>query len=369
MALTPRPAGAQLVLGAEARAQAASNPLLLPGPDRDALLAEVSVRPEYRTTSETGDRLDVAGVLTARTFSRLYRDYLLGSLRATGTWRDSERLTATATAGYLRDLAGDTLATSVEAALAPQSVRNVWQAGANLTWRPDARTMVKPLIDAERADYSDSVVLRDTGSARIEVAVMRLLSARTWVGVRPLMVVSRTGGQPDLHRVAAFASLDAQLAPHWHLQADVGPEHVDGAPATALTARRHPATAFSGSLALCREQSRSTLCLNASLGSDISALAGFQRRLAAGVALNRRADERWTVVAQADYQRLQAAEATIAILARDLTAAAVLLRLDWRASRQATVSGEISYAQRSTEIGSKPRSTYAGIRLRWEPRL
>jgi hypothetical protein len=364
------PASAQLTMGAEARVQAASNPLLLPGDDRDAILAEASVRPRYRTISATGDVLEVAGVLTGRTFSRLYRDYLLGSLRGSGTLRDSERLSASASVGYVRDLAGDAIAASVAAAIAPQSVRNLWQTAADLTWRPDARTTIRPAIAAERATFSDSVLLRDTGSARLEIALLRLLSAQTWVGVRPLATVSRTAGQPGLTRAAGFAVLDSQLSPTVHLRAEAGMEHVDAAPATALLARRPAATAVAGSIDLCQRRARTDLCALASLGSEVSALTGFQRRLAGGLTLSHRIDERWTLVAQADYQRIAAPRgAAAAIPVRDLDALAALLRFDRRTGPATTLSGELSYAQRGTGAGSTPRSLYAGVRFRWEPRV
>lgn len=364
------PASAQLTMGADARVQAASNPLLLPGDERGAILAEASVRPRYRSVSATGDVLEIAGVLTGRTFSRLYRDYVLGSLRGDGTLRDSERLSASASVGYVRDLAGDAIATSVEAAIAPQSVRNLWQTAADLTWRPDARTTIRPAIAAERATFTDSVLLRDTGSARVEITLLRLLTAQTWVGVRPLATVSRTAGQPGLTRAAGFATLDSQLSPTVHLRAEAGVEHVGGAPATALLARRRAATAVAGSIDLCRRRARTEMCGLASLGSEVSALTGFQRRLAGALTLSHRIDEHWTFAAQADYQRIAAPQgAGAAILVGDLDALAALVRLDRRTGPATTLSGEISYAQRSIGAGSTPRSLYAGVRFRWEPRV
>lgn len=370
-ALVASPASAQLSLGAEARIQAASNPLLLTGKDLDAFLAEISVKPEFKTESPTGDTLDVAGVLTARSYSRLYSNYLLGSVRATGEIRRNERLTAKASAAYVRDLAGDTLIADVDGLVAPQSIRNNWQAELGATWRPNARTMILPLVSAERSTFESKVklpggtLLRNTSSARAEVSFRRSFTANTWVGLRPVADLSRTAGQPDLHRIALFGTVNKRLSSTVDLEIQAGAEHVDGANATNFGPARRAATSFSGSVSLCRTGETTNSCLTGSIGSEVSALYGFQRRKAVGANISKRLDERWTITAAVDYQRISAPRNFV--LFRDVDGASARAALDWRLTRRATLTGELQYARRSVDTGDKPQSGYAGIRFRWQP--
>lgn len=371
--LAASPASAQLIIGAEAHVQAASNPLLLTGGDKGAIMGEISVKPEFKTESATGDSFDLAGILTERRYSRLYSHYVLGSVRATGEVRHDEHFTAKATAVYLRDIAGDTLIDNVDGLVSPQSVRNSWRGELSATWRPNARTMILPLISAERSTYDMksllpiTALLQNTTSARAEVSLRRLLTETTWLGIRPVADLSRTNGQPSLHRLALFGTLNKRFSSTINMEVNAGAEHVDGANATNLIPRRKPATSFSGSFSLCHAGETANSCLTASLGSEVSAIYGFQRRKAVGANLSKRLDERRTITAELDYQRISAPKNVA--LSRDLDAASARLSLDWRLSRNATASGELQYARRTVDTGDKPQSGYVGVRFRWQPRV
>lgn len=373
LALAASPAGAQLVIGAEARVQAASNPLLLTGGDKDAFMGEISVKPEFKTESATGDTFDVAGVLTGRSYSRLYNNYLLGSVRATGEVRRNERFTVKASAAYIRDIAGDTLITNVDGLVSPQSVRNNWQAELGATWRPNARTMILPLVTAERSTFDSKALLvggtrlRNTSSARAEIGFRRRITANTWIGIRPVADLSRTGGQPDLHRVALFGTVNKRFSTTVDLEVQAGIEHVDGAGASDFGPPRRAVTAFSGSFSLCRTGETTNACLTGAIESEVSALYGFQRRKAVGVNVSKRLDERRTITAALDYQRISAPRNFV--LFRDVDGASARLALDWRLTRRVTLTGELQYARRTVETGDKPQSGYAGLRLLWQPNL
>jgi len=362
------PVGAQVILGGEGRVAIDTNPLLLSGKKNDAIITEITANPEFKTESATGNTLDLAGVLIGRHYSRRYDDYVLGSVRATGTLRDSERLSVTASASYLRDLAGDAVATNIDGLIAPQTVRNVWQGDATATWRPNARTMIVPTGSFEHASYEDSPLLQNTNSGRVEVALLHKTTAHTWVGVRPVLTTSQGGGQPSLIRSAVFATIKQTLTAFWTFSADAGVEHVDGTrPVPGFASAGRQRTAPSGSLDVCRTTERTNACLTASLGSDVSALFGFQRRKAVGARVTRQLDERRTVTAAVDYQRFTAPEGLLR--ARELDAASARLDLEWRLNRTLTLAGELQYRRRAIGIGETPEAGYAGIRLRLRPRL
>jgi hypothetical protein len=372
-ALAASPASAQITIGADAHVQAASNPLLLAGPDKDAIMGEISVKPEFKTISATGNSLDLAGVLTERHYSRLYNNYVLGNVRATGELRDNERLSVQASAGYLRDVAGDTLTSNVDGLVSPQSVRNDWQGQFSATWRPNARTMILPLISGERTTYDSnsslpsSNFLQNTTSASAEIGFRYRLTANSWLGVRPVADFSKTRTQPSLHRLALFGTLNRTFSRTVTLVVEAGVEHVDGADATLLIPPRKAATSFSGSFSLCRAGQTENACLKASVGSEVSAIYGFQRREAVGVNLSKRLDERRTVTAVLDYQRISAPTGISRL--RDVDAASARLTLDWRITRAATISAEVQYARATIDSGDRPRSGYVGLRFRWQPRL
>lgn len=361
---------AQLVMGADARIQAASDPLLLGGKNRDAFLGEITLRPEYRIENNTGDSLNLAAEITGRKYSRLYSDYLLGAVRATGEVRSSEFLSARATAAYTRSLAGDTLTTAIDGLVSPQSIRNSLRGDAGATWQPNARTTIAPSAFVERSTYENGIRLPDTTTAELSIPAMRAISERTRIGIRPVASLSRSGGQPTTHRFAGFATVDTALSQTVNLVAEAGVEHVDGTWMgidTPVPFARKPATAFSGMARLCHMGERNDACLNAALGADISPLYGFQRRFSTGASLSRKLDTRRKLSGQIDYQRVWAP----AGLASDgpLDSLSAKVEMEWTLTEHIALAADLQYARRATLDAGTPDSFFAGFRFRWTPTL
>jgi len=356
------------IVGGEGRVLAASNPLLLPSGRRAAILAEASLRPQLTLSSDTGDSLALDGVFTGRTYSRRYGHYLLGGARALGTIRSNERLTITAATAFQRDITVDTLATSVDALVDPTSIRNSWRGEAAVDWRPDARTVILPSITAERSTYGRSLVLQNTKSASFGLAVRRRLDEVTELGIRAITTLSRVAAQPNLNRLALFATIDRRLTDAWRLEAEIGMERIGAVRSddAGVFSDRPAQTAMSGRVRLCREGGLLDACLTARRGSEVSAIDGFQRRSAASLSATRRIDARSAISTEFEYERIAGSNGST--FRRSLDAQRAIVRYERRLNERLTLSGEVEFLRRQLGIGSTPRSAFAGVRLRWESR-
>lgn len=360
-------------IAVDATTEAASNPLLRSGKDNGAVMAELSIMPEYKVTDERGNTLDLDAVATVRSYSRLYPTYVLGSVTAVRGFRQSERLSGTATLGVVRDLPVDLPTTGIDALVAPQSIRTTINGAANLEWRPDSRTTITPAISALRATYGGDTVLRATRSGQAQLAYGRLVAARTTIGVRPLFAISQTAGQPTLERYALVGTVEHGLSSVMRLNFDLGAEYLPAVRDARLqTASRGAATYVVGSLRLCRETLRLDACVAGELGSQVSALDGFQRARSLHTSVSYRLDERKTLAVLLDYQRISAPRGQAALSAAGggrFEAGSALARMSWRLTPTLTGSGEAGYIMRRSDIVGRVRSSYVGLRLRLEPRL
>lgn len=353
----------------DATTEAASNPLLRSGKGNGAVMAELSIMPDYKVTDEQGNTLDLDAVATVRSYSRRYPTYVLGSVTAVRGFRQSERLSGTATLGVVRDLP----TTGIDALVAPQSIRTTINGAANLEWRPDSRTTITPAISALRATYGGDTVLRATRSGQAQLAYGRLVAARTTIGVRPLFAISQTAGQPTLERYALVGTVEHGLSSVMRLNFDLGAEYLPAVRDARLqTASRGAATYVVGSLRLCRETLRLDACVAGELGSQVSALDGFQRARSLHTSVSYRLDERKTLAVLLDYQRISAPRGQAALSAAGggrFEAGSALTRMCWRLTPTLTGSGEAGYIMRRSDIVGRVRSSYVGLRLRLEPRL
>jgi hypothetical protein len=358
---------AQTTVGIDASAKFASNPLLEPGRDNAAMVFEISVLPEFKDVDSRGNSIDLAGVATLREYSRRYSRAVLGSFTATREFRQSERFSGKASLGVTRDLVGDTPTIGVDALVAPQSLRTTLNASGDILWHPDALTTITPAISALRSTYDRTTELRETRSAEASVDYARKISGTTTLGVRPLVAISHTLGQPTLHRYAFYGTVQQRLSPVLQLDFDLGAEHLPSSDAIApAVAARPSATLLAGSMRLCAKARRLDACLSAELGSQVSALDGFQRTKSVRATVAYHLSERKLVTVQLDYQRIAAA---VSLGQRgELESGDASVTLDWRMTSSLTLSGVAGYALRQSDLQTKPHSTYVGLRLRLTPR-
>lgn len=342
---------------------AASNPFLLAGGD-SALVAEASIEPSLTIEGTDGSRMALEGVLTGRQYSRTYGNFLLGSARATGLLRRSERLSLAALASYDRDIAADTITDGIGGAAGPRSIRNAIRARADATWRPNAVDTFTPVINFERVTFEDNPLLQPVVSLSADLGYARRLSARTSIGLRGVASRSRIAESDTIIRLAAFATGDQRLSSVWRLSGDIGVERVEQRGMLAPGVQRVSINP-SGRIRLCAESDRSGACLDLGLASEASPLGGVQRRYTVGATANLQLSERLRIAANADYSKVESGQQS---LAPGLGGATARVQLDWTASRQAIVSGHIEYRRRDFDAGRAADGVFAGIGIRWGTR-
>lgn len=359
---------AQTTVALDATVKAASNPLLqsVPNTNTSAVVFDLSVMPAFKHSDPRGDTIEVAALLTLRQYSRRYPRYLLGSFSATRGFRDSERLSGNVSLGLMRDLAVDTPTVGIDALVSPQSVRTTLSGAGKLEWRPGAQTTISPAISGQWSTYDHTTVLRESRSAQASLGYGDHVSATTTIGVKPLVAFSQTLGQPTLLRYAAYGTIEKRITTIFRLDFELGAEHLPRSngigPNTPL---RPSATLLAGVLRLCGKTLRFDACGSAELGSQVSALDGFQRSKLVHANLSYRLDERKTLIVQLDYQRLAAA---VKLPAQgELQAKAASTELNWRLSSKITLSAMASYIRRQSDAENWPSSTSGGLRLRFEP--
>jgi hypothetical protein len=342
---------------------AATNPFLLVGGE-SALLVEGSIEPSLTISGSDGSELALDGVLTGRQYSRIYGNFVLGSVHATGLLRESERLSLTALASYDRDIAADTITDGIGGAAGPRSIRNMVRARTGATWRPNERDTFTPVINFERVTFEDNPALLPVTSVSADLGYARRLSPRTSVGARLVARRSEIDGADTIDTLAAFATGDQRLSAVWRLSGDLGFERVElrGTPPPGVQrVRINP----SAQIRLCAESERSGGCLNFGMASEASPLGGVQRRYTAMASANHRLSEAIRIAANVEYSQADSGQQT---LAPGLGGAVARLQLDWTASRRTVVSGHVEYRRRDFDARRTVDGVFAGIGIRWGTR-
>ena len=356
-AVSPAAAAVRYSLSAGAEATWASNPLLLRGGNLPAVMFEGTLSPGVKVTGDTGSSFELAGELRPRAYTRRYGEFLLGEVLATGVLRKDERLTATATAGYNRDLSADILAEGVDASVDPRSIRNAWQARAAATWTPNARDTVTPTISFDLSTFEGTQTLDETRTIAADIAYNRRTSARTAIGVRTAAYFSRSGSIGSFTTAALFATIDQRLSEVLRFNAEAGIEHSRDDDSGETNNQ------FSGRVQLCATGERTNGCVNAAVASQVGAVGGLQRRYTFGATANHVIGPRHSLEFAADYQR---AEQNIGTPVPTISAARLRAALNWQLDRALILTGQAEYRRRDIGIGSAIDGIFAGLQLRWQ---
>jgi hypothetical protein len=351
----------------DAQALASSNPFLIPGPDRGAVLTQISASPEIKLTGDTGSSLDLNGTVTQKWFSQHYGQYLVGKFDAAGKYRRNEYLTVEADGGFSRDLAVDVLTSSIDAVVDPQSIRTDYDGALRLRWTPDAHTEIVPEVRYEASDYSDSTLLRNTRTFKADVSVSRRISPYTQIGVRAEALFNKAAGSVAQNSQALYATLKQDISEHWQLTAEIGAERTENraGPLQDQTVDGSSSpTRLSGRAELCRKVPNGLACLAGLIDSEISGLGGLQRTMTGSATVTQKLSERSSVNGVVEYRHVEAQSGGFP----GLDSLRATLKLDRRIGRAFTLSATAQYLRRQLVDGGWIGAAYGGLQLRFQPR-
>lgn len=341
------------------------NPLLIPGTRRSAALIEATVRPGVTHTTSTGSTYDLAAILTSRSYSRRYGNIVIGRIDASTTQRDSEFLSFGGSVSFARDSAIDLLTSSVEAAADPTGIRNTAAGRVFVAYRPDAYTVILPEVRVERSTFARSELLGDTRAITTAIAYRRRFSTRRTLGLRVDWIASKASRQTGFDTFGLYGTIDQQLSAGWRIDAELGIAR-NGARTDLLGATpiRQPARMLlGGRFNLCRTAPEPAICASASLSSEVSGLAGLQRRAVAGVTVNQRLNETTVLRATAEYQRTHTQER----LFPAFDAIRAVTTVERSLGRRIVVAGIVQYLRRRLIDGDRVGTVYGGLRLTFTP--
>lgn len=341
-----------------------SNPLLIAGSDREAVVAEISVNPSIRLSGPTGSSLDLSGVATQRWYSRRYRNRQLGNIQADGVYRDSERLSVLASAAFDRGLLADLITSGGDAAVDAGAIRERYSGNLSLQWRPNAKLRIEPEARYEETRYPDTTLLHDTKVVGGGLRLSLRTSPYTSLGFRGAGVRNHIKDEPDFTTWSGFVTAEQRLSSGWRAAAELGAERTGARRGTASGsfAPTPARTLLAGSAELCREGTRTTGCLRAAYYSEASGLGGLERRLETSLSLTHRITERLTLGLTGNYQRARLSGTSLPpIDAVHATAA-----LGWRLNPALTVSTTAEYRRREVFSGPSVSAGFVGIRARFE---
>jgi|GEM_PF-2494620 len=350
------------------------DPFLLSGNNVGAVMGQISVSPGVKLTSPRGSTLDIGGTITDRRYSRLYGNYVLGEVRATGLYRDSEYLSIGAEAGYARTLAIDILSASSDVASDPRAIRNDWYARADAAWRPDPYSLITPEIRYERITYAGNSFLRNANVLAASIAYARRVDPLTSIGLRLRDTVNTQAGLGTINSAAIYATVKRQLGQQTSLSAELGAER---------TGAQSSSTLLAGRVDLCRQDKdtsrRLTGCLTGTLNSQISGFGGLRRDATVILTLRQTMSEHFVLRASSEYRRSALIgptqfgptlppEASGPVAQNGPTdAMRHTLMLDWAVDRHVTLTGTIQYLRRQLVSGQKIGAAFFGIQLRYQP--
>lgn len=338
------------------------NPFLLREGRRGAVAAEIAVRPTVTWSLPPGSKVELAGVLVDRQYTRRYGNIATGRFDLTGRHRRDERLSLSVAGHVARDQTVDALSSPIEAAADPQSFRNSYGVRAAATWNFDARTSLSPSIGAESTSFTGTEVLADTRALDFGAILSRRLNAYTSFGLRGTAFLGRVGGS-DNDIQTLVATLDRRLRENWRGTIELGVERSGarreiwlGTPIVQEARVR-----FGGRIEGCYDTSRTQGCLSGSLRSEVTGLGGLQRERALRGTVRHVLSDRASVEMLADYRRSTVQGTGFGAL-DVLRGQATFER---RLNERFVVAGVVEYLRRRTLTGERIGAAFLGAHLRY----
>lgn len=295
------PGTAQTVMRLESEASflASDNPFLLEGEDNAAAAVELAARPEIHVPLSSVTNLDLTGEAAYRRYSNAYGDFLTGWADAAVTHRPSDFFSWDNSLSFGRELPIDALADSSDYSADTRAVRERFQGRSTISWTPDSYTVVTGSGAWEKLRYPDSDLLSSTRALQFEAGVSRRINPHTSLGLLARTTRTDLTGTGNLSADGVFATVSHRFAPDLEAEGQLGIEWTNYDLPQSGRAR------LSGGGNVCYRPEFTSLCVRASLQSEVSGLGGLQRELYAGVTAERRISEREDVSATAEYRRAE----------------------------------------------------------------
>ncbi|MGF7149078.1 hypothetical protein FHS96_002720 [Sphingomonas zeicaulis] len=293
-------------LEADANVLYSDNPFLSTEKNTDTAAAEIVARPEVEVQLGPGTTIEVGGRAGFRQYSRRYGNFVTGRGDATFRHRDSEYLTLMTNIGYSRELAADVLTDSIDAAVDTRQIREAYGARTSVEYNPNARWQFVTDGGWQKTRYPGSTLLQATNAYDVGLTASRRVSELMTVGLRGEFTSSRiaNGGKTEAKSIGVTVA--RRLNANWRADATAGIEwaSLGGLPGIPNN-NQNDRSRFSGSVNLCYDPRRMTLCLTGAIRSEVSGLGGLQRETAVGATLAVPTSTRGRVTASADYRRAQ----------------------------------------------------------------
>lgn len=295
------PGTAQTVtqLETEARLLVSDNPFLLEGEDNAAAAFEFAARPEIQVPLSSMTNLDLSGEAAYRRYSNGYGDFVTGWADAAVTHRPNDFISWDNSLSFARELPIDALADSSDYSADTRALRERFQGRSTINWTPNDYTVVTGSGAWESLRYPDSDLLSSTEAYQFEVGVSRRVNPYTSLGLLARTTRTDLTGTGNLSADGVFATVSHRFAPNLEAEGQLGIEWTDYDLPQSGRAR------MSGGGNVCYRPELTSLCVSASLQSEVSGLGGLQREFYAGVTAERRISERENVSATAEYRRAE----------------------------------------------------------------
>ncbi len=233
------------------------------------------------------------------------------------------------------------------------------QASAGLSYSIDDRNSISLGYDGSVVRYPTSVGRSEYSNLRQNVSYSRILNSRINIGAS--VSVSRVNyfGGPLGDAVIISPSLDGtfRLASHWTLTAGLGfsSSRVD------IGVGKLKSTDLSGSLSLCRSDTRTNFCLSSSRGTAASSFDGVRTTSTVGISYSYRINAHDSLSASGGYSRSSAPQRVLIGTATDYLSAATSFSRRFSDRMTGQITGGFS---RSSFEGSRS-SAFASIGINY----
>lgn len=282
-------------------ALAARNPFLVPGEDAFTAAAELAVKAHQDWQLAPGTRLDGAGNLAFRQYSREYGNFVTGRAALALDHRRNEYLSLLSEASFERVLPSEAQGDSIDAAIDPVSLQDNYQLAQTVTWHRDALSTVSGRLGWTRLDPRGSSLLEPTNALALTLNARRQVDRATTLGGVVAMTWSRSRSGGDPHAWSAQLTAERKFGPAWRAQVGLGATRTSQL--DDLRQRQDSGVHFAGNALVCHEPRRVSACITASIQPVVSSYGGIRRETAVGATLGWRTGERGTLTANADYRR------------------------------------------------------------------
>jgi hypothetical protein len=347
---------------ADASVLVADNPLLLPRGGGAVVVTEISATPRKSFDLEPGGSIAVEGTAMGRFYGGGLGRFFLGDVKASGNYRDSERLTLQGQVEARRDLSIDLLTSSVGAAADPASIQTSYRGRFEASVHPDEYTSMLASVSTRDEHYSRTTLLRGVTETIFGLSASRRTSARTSLGLVGSAALSHTAGEGNVTTLSLRGSWSQQLTQSWRSSVEFGAEKTGDniVRLDTATVRQPGRTLASARGQLCRDGQHATGCLELSLSSERSALGRLERRLALSTTAGWTLSPRTTLRLRGGYDR----SSVPGTMLRTLKSLDLSGMLERRVGRALTLAVRAEYRRRGAFDGQRD-SFLGGLQLRY----